>query len=368
MALRRGRKQGTNSAVPCRGAVDRRSSRCSIARGGAPCASLKAAAHVPPHPLPPRADHGPQRRGRRQPSAGDAGGAGHAARRRQRGGCRGGDLAGARRGRADDVRPRRRRLLPGVHGDRPARRAAGTPPARRRSPRRRNDSRARGIAVRGPLSVSTPGPARRAGARCTPRYGTLPWRHCATRRSPRRATASRPPITTATSPPTCGRSCAADARSHAVFLGGLEVGVPALASLIVQPDLARTLEEIAADGAATFYRGALAARLVAGMRAAGVLVDARDLGRCQPQAAGADRDRLSRLPRDPDAAELDRLHHAADAEDRRAFRSCRARSGAAHPRAGGGEEARLPRPRALRHRSALRRGAAGPAAVRRLCR
>ena len=33
---------------------------------------------------------------------------------------------------------------------------------------------------------------------------------------------------------------------------------PALGALIVQPDLARTLEEIAADGAETFYRGRLA--------------------------------------------------------------------------------------------------------------
>jgi gamma-glutamyltranspeptidase/glutathione hydrolase len=51
----------------------------------------------------------------------------------------------------------------------------------------------------------------------------------------------------------------------------------------VQRALARTLEEIASDGAATFYRGALATRLLAGMREAGVLVDARDLEACQPQ-------------------------------------------------------------------------------------
>ena len=48
---------------------------------------------------------------------------------------------------------------------------------------------------------------------------------------------------------------AADARSRAVFLGGLDIGVPPLAALIRQPDLARTLEEIAQDGAETFYRG-----------------------------------------------------------------------------------------------------------------
>ena len=53
--------------------------------------------------------------------------------------------------------------------------------------------------------------------------------------------------------------------------------MPALASVIRQPDLARTLEEIAEGGAETFYRGALAKRLAAGMREAGVLIDERDL-------------------------------------------------------------------------------------------
>jgi gamma-glutamyltranspeptidase len=74
-----------------------------------------------------------------------------------------------------------------------------------------------------------------------------------------------------------------DRRTRSVFLGGLETGAPALASLIRQPDLARTLEEIAEGGAETFYRGALAKRLLAGMREAGVLVDERDLAECQPE-------------------------------------------------------------------------------------
>jgi gamma-glutamyltranspeptidase/glutathione hydrolase len=76
---------------------------------------------------------------------------------------------------------------------------------------------------------------------------------------------------------------AADPRSRSVFLGNLDVGVPQLAALIRQPDLARTLEEIAQDGPDTFYRGRLAKRLAAGMRAAGVLVDERDLEASQPQ-------------------------------------------------------------------------------------
>src|SRR5437868_2322399 len=47
----------------------------------------------------------------------------------------------------------------------------------------------------------------------------------------------------------------ADHRSAAAFLAG--GAAPSVGAPIVQPDLARTLEEIAADGAECFYRGAL---------------------------------------------------------------------------------------------------------------
>src|ERR1700722_18362011 len=128
--------------------------------------------------------------------------------------------------------------------------------------------RARGIAVRGPLSVSTAGLLAGLGAMHEAR-GTLPWSQlCA------------PAILHAREgfavshhyrhfASDVRQVLAADGRSRTVFLGGLDGGVPALGSLIVQPDLARTLEESAADGAATFYHGKLATRLVAGMRAAG---------------------------------------------------------------------------------------------------
>ena len=142
--------------------------------------------------------------------------------------------------------------------------------------------RARGIAVRGPLSVSTPGLLAGLGAMHAA-HGTMAW-----------AELCQPAIAHARDGfavthhyrhfvSEVRQFLAADSRSRAVFLGGLEVGVPALGSLIVQRALARTLEEIASDGAATFYRGALAMRLLAGMREAGVLVDARDLEACQPQ-------------------------------------------------------------------------------------
>jgi gamma-glutamyltranspeptidase / glutathione hydrolase len=67
----------------------------------------------------------------------------------------------------------------------------------------------------------------------------------------------------------------ADAASAATFLAGGEA--PKVAAPIVQPDLARSLEEIAADGAETFYRGRLARRLAAGLQRAGALVAAADL-------------------------------------------------------------------------------------------
>ena len=52
---------------------------------------------------------------------------------------------------------------------------------------------------------------------------------------------------------------------------------PGVGSLIVQPELARTLEEIAAEGAECFYRGALARRLAAALPECGALVAEADL-------------------------------------------------------------------------------------------
>ena len=140
----------------------------------------------------------------------------------------------------------------------------------------------RGIAVRGPLSVSTPGLL--AGiAAMHAAHGTLPWRQLC---GPAIAHARDGFAVIAPLPAFRRRRARGARRGPAVprgVPGGLDVGVPPLAALIRQPDLARTLEEIAQDGAETFYRGALAKRLAAGMREAGVLVDERDLAECQPQ-------------------------------------------------------------------------------------
>ena len=54
---------------------------------------------------------------------------------------------------------------------------------------------------------------------------------------------------------------------------------PMIASLIVQENLARTLEEIAADGAETFYRGKLATRIAGN----GTLITEADLASYQPE-------------------------------------------------------------------------------------
>jgi gamma-glutamyltranspeptidase/glutathione hydrolase len=131
-----------------------------------------------------------------------------------------------------------------------------------------------GIPRIGPLSVSVPGTVAGLDAMHR-RFGRLPWRDLfaeaivfaregfgATRSYSYFAEEYRATL-------------AADPRSAATFLAdGLP---PRLGAPIVQPELARTLEEIAAEGADTFYRGRLARRLAAGLEAAGALASVRDL-------------------------------------------------------------------------------------------
>jgi len=69
----------------------------------------------------------------------------------------------------------------------------------------------------------------------------------------------------------------ADARSGATFLRDGEP--PALGTLIVQPELAATLDRIASEGAEGFYRGTLAADLVAAFAEMDVPITAADLAR-----------------------------------------------------------------------------------------
>ena len=72
-----------------------------------------------------------------------------------------------------------------------------------------------------------------------------------------------------------------DRSSVAIFLR--DGRPPRVGTLIVQPELARTLEEIAAGGAETFYRGALARRLAATLPECGTLVSEADLAEFQAE-------------------------------------------------------------------------------------
>ena len=131
-----------------------------------------------------------------------------------------------------------------------------------------------GIPRTGPLSVSVPGML--AGLESMHRrFGRLAWRELfaeaitqarygfgATRAYCHFAEEYRPALLV-------------DPRTAALFLA--DGRPPALGAAIIQPDLACTLEEIADEGAETFYRGRLAQRLAAGLGAAGALVRAGDL-------------------------------------------------------------------------------------------
>ena len=126
----------------------------------------------------------------------------------------------------------------------------------------------------GPLSVSVPGTVAGLGAMHRD-HGRLPWRDLfaeaiafardgfgATRAYCHFAEEYRSTLL-------------ADPRSAAIFLA--DGAPPLLAALIIQPELARTLEEIASEGAEAFYRGRLARRLTAAFESAGTLISARDL-------------------------------------------------------------------------------------------
>ena len=72
-----------------------------------------------------------------------------------------------------------------------------------------------------------------------------------------------------------------DARSARTFLR--DGKAPALGAVIAQPDLARTLQQLADEGADSFYRGAIAKRFAAGLAEVGALVAAEDLADCYPE-------------------------------------------------------------------------------------
>src|SRR6185503_11142619 len=133
---------------------------------------------------------------------------------------------------------------------------------------------AAGIPRTGPMSVSVPGMVAGLGMMHR-QYGRLPWRDLfaeAIRHAAEGYGATPHYRHFAGEHLACLR---ADRRSAAAFLHGGEA--PPVGAAIVQPDLARTLEEIAAEGAECLYRGALARRLAAGCAEAGAPVAQSDL-------------------------------------------------------------------------------------------
>jgi len=131
-----------------------------------------------------------------------------------------------------------------------------------------------GIPRVGPLSVSVPGML--AGiAAMHQRFGQLPWREL----FGEAITFARDGF--AVTPHyrhlagDYRETLIIDPRSTTTFLRDGEA--PPVGAPIAQPDLADTLEEIASEGAETFYRGRLARRLATGLEAAGALVSAADL-------------------------------------------------------------------------------------------
>jgi gamma-glutamyltranspeptidase len=133
---------------------------------------------------------------------------------------------------------------------------------------------AAGIPRTGPFSVSVPGML--AGLGIMHRdFGSLPWPQlCAEAiRLARDGFGATPNYRRfAGDHLACLR---ADRSSAESFLRAGEA--PRVGTSITQPDLARTLEEIAAEGADCFYRGALARRLATALPQCGTLVTESDL-------------------------------------------------------------------------------------------
>jgi gamma-glutamyltranspeptidase len=139
---------------------------------------------------------------------------------------------------------------------------------------------AAGIPRTGPLSVSVPGMLGGLGMMHR-EFGSLPWSQLcqeAIRLAHDGFGATPHYCHFADANLACLR---ADHRSAATFLR--DGAAPRVGTLIIQPDLAHTLEEIAAEGDDCFYRGALARRFGAALSECGTLVGEADLGEFQPE-------------------------------------------------------------------------------------
>src|SRR5437763_354555 len=131
-----------------------------------------------------------------------------------------------------------------------------------------------GIPRTGPLSVSLPGLVAGLGM-MHKQFGRLPWRELFAEaiHFAREDFAATPHYRHFAAEH--ADTLRADPRSAGVFLA--DGAAPPVGAAIVQTDLARTLEEIAEEGADCFYRGDLARRLAAAAQHCGSLISEADL-------------------------------------------------------------------------------------------
>jgi gamma-glutamyltranspeptidase/glutathione hydrolase len=121
-----------------------------------------------------------------------------------------------------------------------------------------------GIPLAGPLAVSVPGMLAGLGM-LHRRAGRLAWADCA-----REAIA-------------LAEGGFAATHAHRALVEEAGGDVPQLGAFVVNRELARTLEEVAGEGAETFYRGPLGRRLAEALADAGSLVSAADLEAFEPE-------------------------------------------------------------------------------------
>ncbi|THD72733.1 MAG: gamma-glutamyltransferase [Bradyrhizobium sp.] len=139
---------------------------------------------------------------------------------------------------------------------------------------------AAGMPLDGPLSVSTPGAVGALEAMHR-RFGSQSWKGLL---APAIDVARNGFAATRTYSNYANEQVTrllADRRSASVFL--LDGRAPQLGSWIVQPDLANTLEILAAEGAFAFYRGRIADALIAGCLEIGALLSSDDLAEFEPE-------------------------------------------------------------------------------------
>jgi gamma-glutamyltranspeptidase len=139
---------------------------------------------------------------------------------------------------------------------------------------------AAGIPISGPLSFSIPGTVGGWGAMHA-RYGRKPWAGLFESAIHYAGEGFGATPTYRNFAGEGAKVLISDARSARTFLH--DGRAPSLGATIVQPDLARTLAQLAEQGADSFYRGAIATRLTAGLQEAGALVTADDLAGCHPE-------------------------------------------------------------------------------------